>query len=125
MRQLRFVGRSVAILSILGSLASACSSSRTLVYVAPSNQTIQSGTEMSYGGDGQHIYIINHSSIPITITGLRLTDCDNIRNRCETMRLRVQVEPGQRRNLVLVRPDNPARAHSFRFTYTWEPAREQ
>jgi len=112
-------------LGAIASLAAACSGSRVPVYVAPSNQTIQSGTEMSHGGDGQFIYVVNHSSVPITITGLHITDCENVRNRCEPTRLRVRVEPGRRQNLATVRPDNPNRAHSFRFRYTWEPARDQ
>ena len=115
----------VAILSIVGTLASACASSRTPVYVAPSSETIESGTEMALTGDGQYIYIVNHSSAAITVTGLHLIDCENIKNRCEVMRLRVRVPPGQRANLATVRPDNPNRASSFRFTYRWEPAREQ
>ena len=78
---------------------------------------------MALSGDGQYIYVINHSSAAITITGLQLTDCENIRNSCDVSRLRVRVLPSQRVNLVTVKPDNPSRPSSFRFHYTWEPAR--
>ena len=106
------------------TLVSACASNRVAVFVAPSSETIDSGTEMTLGGDGQYVYIYNHSSVPIIVTGLNLLDCQNIRNRCEVQRLRVRVPAGHRVNLVTVRPGNTSRPSSFRFTYTWEPARD-
>ncbi len=106
----------------VGTLAAACAGRSVPVYVAPSNETIEAGTEMALSGDGQYVYIFNHASVAIMVTGLHLTDCENIKNRCEVMRLRVQVRPGQRENVATVRPDNPNRPSSFRFTYTWEPA---
>ena len=90
------------VLSLLGALTSGCAGHGVPVYIAPSNETIESGTEMSLSGDGQYVYIVNHSSVEIVVTGLRLTDCENIKNRCEVMRLRVPVLPGQRQSPVLV-----------------------
>ena len=107
----------------LVALTVACSTGRIPAYVPPSNEAIEAGTEMNYGGDGQFVYVINHASVSITITGLHLIDCDNIKNRCDPMQLRVQVAPGRRENLITVKPDNPNRAYSSRFTYTWEPTR--
>ncbi len=107
---------------VLVTMTIGCSTGRVPVYVPPSNEAIESGTEMNYGGDGQLVYVINHASDPIIITGLHLIDCDNIKNRCDPMRLRVPVLPGRRENLTTVRPDNPNRATFFRFTYTWERA---
>ena len=112
----------VGILALV-TMTVGCSTGRIPVYVAPSNETIESGTEMNYGGDGQFVYVINHASAAITITGLHLIDCENIKNRCEAMQLRVPVPPGARENLITVKPDNPGRAYSFRFIYTWAPAR--
>lgn len=112
----------IVILSIVVTLGSACASKGVPVFVAPSMETIQSGTEMAFSGDGQYVYIINHSSVPIVITGLNLVDCQNIKNRCEVMHLRVRVLPGQRVNLATVRSQNTSLPSSFRFTYTWEAA---
>lgn len=98
-----------------------CSTGRIRAYVPPSNDAIEAGTEMNYGGDGQFVYVINHASVPITITGLHLIDCDNIQNRCDPMQLRIEVLPGHRENLITVKPANRQRASFFRFTYTWEP----
>ena len=112
------------LLSILGFLVCSCSGNRASVYVAPSNSTIEAGTDMSFS-EGQYIYIVNHSSVPIMITGLHLTDCVNIKNSCLPTPLRIRVGPGQRENIATVRPDVSDRAYSFRFNYTWEPVREK
>jgi LEA14-like dessication related protein len=80
---------------------------------------------MSLGGDGQIVYVYNHSSVPIVVTGLHLIECENIKNSCDVQRLRIRVPAGQRMNLATVHPDNPNRAYSFRFNYSWEAARDQ
>jgi len=113
----------VLTLSIL--LLCACASNRVPLYVAPSSETIDTGTEMTLSGDGQYVYVFNHSSVPIIVTGLHLVACENIKNKCEVQRLQVRVPPGQRVNLATVRPDNTSRPSSFRFTYTWERAHDQ
>src|SRR2546428_12561617 len=84
-----------------------CSTGRIPVNVPPTNETIESGPEMNSDGDGQYVYVINHSSAPITITGLHLIDCDNIKNPRYAMPLRVRVPPGARGHLTTVKPDNP------------------
>jgi uncharacterized protein (DUF2164 family) len=113
-----------AVAPLLGVLI-ACASNRAPVYVAPTNQTIEVGTEMTESGDAENVYVINHSSAAIMVTALNLYQCENIKNRCEVQRLRVRVRPGQRENLATVRPLYSTRAFSFRFTYAWEPARDQ
>ena len=110
----------VAALVIVGMLAYGCASNRVAIFVAPSNETIETGTEMSFGGDGQIVYVYNHSSVPIVVTGLQLIDCENIKNSCDVQRLRVQVPAGQRTTLATVKPENPNRPYSFRFHYSWE-----
>ncbi len=79
---------------------------------------------MNNAGDGQYVYVINHSTVPIMVTGLNLLDCQNVRNFCQPQQLAIHVAPGQRVNLATVKPDNPGSASSFRFTYTWAPARQ-
>jgi hypothetical protein len=107
-----------------GMLACSCASNRVLVFVAPTNQTIEAGTEMSFGGDGHVVYVYNHSSVPIVVTGLQLLDCENIKNSCDVQRLRIQVPAGQRTNIVTVKPENPSRPYSFQFHYSWEQLRQ-
>jgi len=112
------------VFAIAGMLA-ACASNRVPIFVAPSNQTIDSGSEMSLGGDGHVVYVYNHSSAPIMVTGLQLLDCENIKNSCEVQRLRIQVPAGQRTNIATVKPENPSRPYSFQFHYSWEPVHQQ
>ena len=112
-------------LAIASMLAGACASNRVPVFVAPSNQSIEAGSEMSFGGDGHVVYVYNHSSAPIMVTGLQLLDCENIKNSCEVQRLRIQVPAGQRTNIATVKPENPNRPYSFQFHYSWEPLHQQ
>jgi hypothetical protein len=114
-----------AVFAIVATALCSCASNRVPVYVAPSNQTIEAGTEMSFGGDGQVIYVHNRSSVPIVITGLHLIDCENIKHSCQVQRLHIQVPAGQRMNIVTVKPENANRPYSYRYDYSWEPAREQ
>lgn len=103
--------------------AAACASGAQQVFRAPSNDTIQSGSEMSFGGDGFNVYVTNESSEPIVVTGLRLYECENIKTRCdETVPLKVRVDAGRRLNVYIVRVDNASRASHFQFHYTWERA---
>ncbi len=106
-------------------LVFACASNRAVIFVAPSNETVVSGTEMALSGEGQVVFVYNHSSVSIVVTGLHLIDCENIKNRCEVQHIRIPVPAGQRTDLVTVRPDAIGRAYSFRFTYSWEQARQQ
>ncbi len=105
---------------------SACATARQQIFRAPSDDTIQSGSEMSYGGDGFNVYVTNGSSVPILVTGLRLYECENIKTRCdETVGLKVRVDSGRRQNIYIVRIDNVSRASHFQFHYTWQQAAPQ
>src|SRR5712691_9708573 len=101
-----------AVVWFAATLAVACARTPIPVYVAPSSDTIESHTEMTLSGDGQEIFVRNHSSVAIIVTGLRLLDCENIRNRCEVQRLQVRVPPGQRVTLTTVRPNDSSRPSS-------------
>ena len=110
--------------SVISLLAFACSSNPTPVLIPASNETIEAGTEMSLSGGSHVVYVYNHSSVRILVTGIHLVDCENIKNSCEVQRIRVPVYPGQRANIVIVRPSDPSRAYSFKFEFSWEEVRE-
>ena len=98
----------------------ACGPKGVKTYVAPSDSSIDIATEMSAGGEAQVIVVTNRSTEPIVVTGVRLVSCENIKNRCdEATRMKVRVAPDQRRIVLTVRPENPQRSHSFRFSWTW------
>lgn len=111
-----FAGLTLAGVVALGG----CASAAQRVYVAPSDQTVTTGMEAAWDGRGQHIYVENHSTVEITVTSLHPRECENIKNRCEVDRLRVQVAPGQRRRLATVQPENSNRAYNFRYSWTRE-----
>lgn len=109
--------------ALVGMAVACCSTARQPVYRAASNDTIESGSEMSYGGDGYTVYVTNDSSVPITVTGLQLYDCENIKSECgPAIEIKVHVEPGRQQNIYTVRIENTTRASHFRFHYTWQPA---
>ncbi|SRR6266851_66976 len=114
-----------AVLCLVATLTTACAGTRLPVYVAPSHQTIQASAEMTFGGDGTEISVLNGSSVAIVVTGLELYDCENIKNRCEVQRLQVRVPPHQRVSLATVRQNDKTRRWSFNYRYSWEPARDQ
>ena len=108
-------------LVVLATLSCA-SAGRQTVYVAASNANITDQAVASYNGVSQLVYVTNGSTVPIVVTSVRLYDCDNIRNRCEVVRMRVPVGPGHRELIVTVNPENPERAYSYRYSWTWEAA---
>ena len=99
---MRLAGTTAA-LTLAATLSAACAGGQTRIYVAPTSETIEAHTEITLSGDGQEVYVLNHSSVPIIVTGLSLVNCENIKNRCEAERLHVRVPPGQRVSLVTVR----------------------
>jgi len=78
-------------------LVFACASNRAVIFVAPSNETVVSGTEMALSGEGQVVFVYNHSSVSIVVTGLHLIDCENIKNRCEVQHIRIPYQPANER----------------------------
>jgi len=108
-------------LTLLVGLALSCSTGRQPVFLAPSGESIEAGSEMSYGGDGYNVYVMNHSSVPIEVTGLKLYDCENIRNPCDVaVALKVRLEPGRRQTVYTLKVANTERRSSFRFHFTWQ-----
>jgi hypothetical protein len=108
------------LLLALAVAASACAPKAARTYVAPTANSIDATTEMSYNGEGHVIVVTNRSTVPIVVTGVSLVSCENIKNRCdEATRMKVRVPPGQRKTVLNVRPENPAQGHGFRFTFAW------
>jgi hypothetical protein len=109
----------IALLALAAAVA-ACGPAPVKTYVAPTSNSIDATTEMSYSGEGHVVVVTNRSTVPIVVTGVSLVSCENIKNRCdEGTRMKVRVAPGQRKTVLNVRPENPNRAHGFRFTFAW------
>lgn len=100
-------------------LPAACAPAVERVYAAPSRENVFSGSEASMDGRGAHLWVENRSTVPITVTSVRLYDCENIKNRCEVTRLNVAVHPGRRVRIATVQAANDTAAYRYRWSWTW------
>src|SRR5206468_12813092 len=58
--------------------------------------------------------VTNRSSVPIEVTGLKLYDCENIRNPCDVaVALKVRLEPGRRQTVYTLKVANTERRSSL------------
>jgi hypothetical protein len=113
-----------ALLTGLGACASA--GQRERVYVAPSNDTVVSTLEQS-GTSEQPVhvvYVTNNSTVPITVFAVALSECENVRQRCEPHRLNVLVGPGRRQSVFRVEPRQTNRSFGFRYGFSWRVAEQ-
>lgn len=99
-----------------------CAAKTERTFLAPSQSTINARLESTYSGEGAHVVVLNGSTVGVVVTSVTLTDCENIRNRCETVRLRVPLAPGQRKQVLTVTRADPNKGHSFRYSWSWEAA---
>lgn len=110
-----------AILTIV-LLAGGCAAKRETVFIAATDATVSARLEVTGDGMAQRVVVTNLSTVPITVTSVRLHSCENIKNRCDVVRLRVQVEPNQKRNVLVVRPEAQNKAYKFEYSWSWEAA---
>lgn len=96
-------------LALLGAALIGCASAQAeRVYTAPTSDPVFTGTEVSYDGRGQHVFVQNSSSVENVATSFTLRNCENVKNRCEVNRIRVSVRPGQETRLATVQREDPA-----------------
>lgn len=89
-------------------------------YVAPTNETIYTSTEMSAGSTPGHvIYVHNRSSVPILVYSAALRDCENVRGSCSPQRLNVKVRPAGREVILRIYARNPDQGFSYRMSFGW------
>lgn len=99
---------------------SACAPAAQVLYVAPTVETIVSGSEVRTDGSRAIlIYVENHSTVPIVVLATRLLECDNIKQQCATRPSNIRIRPGQRFTVLRLDPANPTLGLSYRFGYSW------
>lgn len=100
----------------------ACSAATTQrAYVAPSTETIISDTEVRQADPPMHlIFIQNRSTVPVRVFSLSLTNCENIKLSCGPKRANLRIAPGERSLALRIEPDNPQRAFSYNFGFSWQ-----
>jgi hypothetical protein len=106
----------------LSLLMAGCATKGERVFVAPTEHTVTARLEPVNDGRGQHVIVENRSTVDIVVTGVRLSDCENLKNRCELTRMRRTVRPGQRQRVMTILQDNATRGHNFRYSWSWEAA---
>ena len=98
----------------------ACAPATQHAYIAPSVDTIVSTTEVHEANPPAHlIYIENHSTVPVEVFSIRLTDCQNVREQCGPRNTHLRVPAGNRVIAVRVEPESKERGFYYRFGFSW------
>lgn len=89
-------------------------------YIAPSYDTIVSTTEEHQAEPPLHlIYVENHSTVPVIVFSLRLTDCENVNVQCGVHPARVKLDAGQREIVQRIGPKIPTQRWHYAFGFSW------
>ena len=112
-----------AFLNSCGTPAAAPSAVAPARDIPASEQTLVAEVDPSI--DGQSIYVSNNSSVAVTVTGIRLSECVNIGSPCTLIALRIRVPAGSRIRIFVVRPADSERPYSYRYHWTWVSAAGQ
>ena len=114
------VVRTVAIVSFVVAGAAACASAAERTFIAADDRTVTSRLEIASSGRGQQVIVQNSSTVEILVNGVVLSECQNIKTRCEVHRMRVPVGPGRRRSVFTIETDGTGNGHNFRYRISWE-----
>lgn len=98
----------------------ACAGNAVTTFVAPSDHTVRSRLEPARNGRAQQVVVENSSTVEIVVNAVVLSQCENIRTRCETHPLRIPVGPGQRRPVFTIETTGGDAGHNFRYSFSWE-----
>jgi hypothetical protein len=99
-----------------------CAPAAQRAYVAPTNETITSVTEERETNPPAHlIFVLNHSTVPITVFSVSLHACENVKQRCEPTPVKYKVPSGGRTEVMRVTPANQTRGFSYSFGFSWHP----
>ena len=88
------------------------------------NYTIVMETKQSESGEGHVIYVENRSSQDIIVISVSLLECDNIRESCHPMPLKIRINAGDKRIVFRVHPRSDDRGYSYRSSFAWELAND-
>lgn len=115
MRTVRLLPRALIVAVLLAGSA-AC----TRREIAPSFDTIVTSTDERDGTPPTHVlYVENHSTAPVTVYEVSLTECDNVDDPCEPHSMNLRIEPGEKQIVLRVAPASRDRGFSYRFAHSW------
>lgn len=89
-------------------------------YVAPTHETVFSATEeLSADAPVHVIYVVNRSTVPITVFSVTLSRCENVKVRCATRPTKLRIPAGRRFPAARVEPANAERSFGYLFSFGW------
>jgi hypothetical protein len=114
----RIVGLPASVLP--AALLLGCAPAAQRAYVAPSNETVVSTTEEHEADPPAHIiYVENHSTVPVRIFAIRLTDCENVNVTCGVRQMNLRLDPDRRQVAVRIEPKNRGLGFHYSFGFSW------
>ena len=97
-----------------------CAPAAQRAYVAPSYQTIVSTTEEHEADPPTHIiYVENHSTVPVRIFAITLTNCENVKVTCGVRQTNLRLDPDRREVAVRIEPKNRGQGFHYSFGFSW------
>jgi hypothetical protein len=115
-RRLAAVARALAALALAGCAGQPAV--RIVGNVPPTNETVLA--EVAPGVRQHYIVVTNYSSQTVRVTAVTLLTCENVRGPCGRIPLKVDVAPGQRRQVHTVQAANPSEPFQFTWVWSWE-----
>lgn len=107
-------------LAVVAMLLSACAPATQRAYIAPSNETVTSDTEVRQDDPPTHVIVVrNHSTVPITVFSVSLRGCDNVKQTCEPKAVNLRIPGGGHAVAMRVQPENPHRGFTYSFGFSW------
>jgi hypothetical protein len=115
---------SVARFALFGSLAACASSGGSRPYVAPSNTTVTSQTDVRPGNPPTYVVTVtNHSSETIVVWNTSIYDCENVRDSCLPKNTNIRIAPFGSAMVARIEPQNAQASMTYNFRWSWR--REQ
>lgn len=116
----------LAPLALLAAAAAPLAAQRVQTrYVAPTDQTVFTQTEMSASSTpGQVVWVVNQSSVPIVVYSYALRNCENVRGPCGSRRINVRIRPAGREVIarISVKNEFEGMRYSLSFGYRADSA---
>jgi hypothetical protein len=83
-------------------------------------QNILTETKQSETGEGQVIYVDNRSSEDIIVKSISLTACENIRESCHVISLKIRIKGGDKRVVYRIHARSPDAPYTYTPSISWE-----
>ncbi|HEY2375728.1 MAG TPA: carboxypeptidase-like regulatory domain-containing protein [Gemmatimonadaceae bacterium] len=110
------------ILGLAGLSVLACTPPSQHTYIAPSNDNVVQTTEVNDANPPTHlVYVENHSTVPVIVFAIILTNCENVNIECGAKRTNTRIDAGSRAMLARIEPKMVDRASNYSFGFSWRP----